>query len=47
MSLDEVDEKNLRWLSDEVLVELKKNLKNETERVCGIIDKILEKRSEK
>lgn len=45
MGLDDLDENNLRWLSDEVLVEIKKTLKDETKRVLGIIDNILKERS--
>lgn len=47
MSLDELDENNLRYLSDEVLIEVKKLLKKETKRVLGVIDNILEERSKK
>lgn len=47
MSLDKLDEDTLSCFSDEILIEIKRYLKDETEKVIGTVDKILEERSKK
>lgn len=45
MTLDELNENTLRCFSDEMLVEIKKNLKDIAEKKVEMIDKVLKERS--